>query len=217
VLFEAMPTVSFDVNHWIVNPSLGQFAFLTPQNGGRIRAYAWHPREMNYRFRGIEDLTRFVEDSVKAGGSADWYIGVKPIGPLATFDGTDTWVDHPYKGGIALIGDAAAANDPSYGQGQGLTVRDARVLRDKLLAHDDWNAAGHEYAREHDRYYGALHEATSWIYQLIYEFGPKADIRRARALPLLAEDMTRLPDVLFSGPEVPLGELVRRRLFAEDM
>jgi hypothetical protein len=29
----------------------------------------------------------------------------------------------------------------SYGQGQGLTLRDARVLHDQLLAHDDWHAA----------------------------------------------------------------------------
>jgi menaquinone-9 beta-reductase len=157
-----------------------------------------------------------VEDSISAGGSADWYAGAKPIGPLATFDGTDTWVDHPYKNGIALIGDAAAANDPSYGQGQGLAVRDARVLRDQLLAHEDWETAGHAYAQEHDRYYGSLHEGSRWIYQLIYEYGPEADVRRARALPLLLEDLTRLPDVLFSGPEVPLGETARRRLFAEE-
>jgi len=217
VLFESMPAVSSDVNHWIVNPSLGRFAFLTPQNGGRMRAYAWHPREMNYRFQGLEDLPRFVGDSIEAGGLADWYAGAKPIGPLATFDGTDTWVEHPYKDGIALIGDAAASNDPSYGQGQGLAVRDARVLRDQLLANEDWDAAGHAYAREHDRYYHALHEGTSWIYKLIYEFGPEAETRRARALPLLAEDMTRLPDVLFSGPEAPLGESACRRLFAEEV
>ena len=181
-----------------------------------MRAYAWHPKEMNYRYQGLEDLPRFVEDSISAGGSAEWYAGAKPIGPLARFDGTDTWVDHPYKNGIALIGDAAASNDPSYGQGQGLAVRDARVLRDQLLAHKDWESAGHAYAQEHDRYYDSLHEATRWIYQLIYEYGPEADVRRARALPLLLEDLTRLPDVLFSGPEVPLGEMARRRLFAEE-
>jgi menaquinone-9 beta-reductase len=217
VLFESMPAVSSDVNQWIVNPALGLAAFLAPQTDGRMRAYTLHPREMNYRFQGLEDLNRFVEDSVKAGGSAEWYAGVKPIGPLATFDGTDTWVDHPYKDGIALIGDAAAANDPSYGQGQALTLRDVRVLRDQLLSHNDWGAAGHAYAREHDRYYAALHEGTGWIYQLMYEFGREADTRRACALPLLAADATRVPDVLFSGPEVPLGPAVRRRMFGEEV
>jgi menaquinone-9 beta-reductase len=125
-------------------------------------------------------------------------------------------VDHPYKNGIALIGDAAAASDPSYGQGQGLAVRDARVLRDQLVANNDWDAAGHAYAGEHDRYYGAVHQVTSWIYQLLYEVGSKADERRARALPFFLNDMTRLPDVLFSGPEIPIGEAARRRLFVEE-
>jgi flavin-dependent dehydrogenase len=72
VLFEAMPAVSAEVNHWIVNPNVGKFAFITPQNGGRMRACAWHPREMDYRFQGMEDLARFVDDSVEAGASADW-------------------------------------------------------------------------------------------------------------------------------------------------
>lgn len=38
-----------------------------------------------------------------------------------------------------------------------LTLRDVRVLRDCLLATDDWHAAAHAYAQQHDRYYGALH------------------------------------------------------------
>jgi menaquinone-9 beta-reductase len=75
------------------------------------------------------------------------------VGPLATFDGTDNWVDHPYRDGVALIGDAAAATDPSYGQDQSLTAMDARVLRDRLLANNDWDEAGHAYAAAHDQYH----------------------------------------------------------------
>ena len=75
-------------------------------------------------------------------------------GPLATFNGADTWVEHPYSNGIALIGDAAATSDPTWGQGMSLTLLDARVLRDALLADDDWNKAADGYAVEHDRYYG---------------------------------------------------------------
>jgi hypothetical protein len=33
---------------------------------------------------------------------------------------------------------------------------------------------------------------------------------------MLVEDATRMPDVLFSGPEVPLDESVRRRMFGEE-
>jgi menaquinone-9 beta-reductase len=35
---------------------------------------------------------------------------------------------------MALIGDAAAASDPSWGEGLSLTLRDVRLLRDSLIA-----------------------------------------------------------------------------------
>jgi len=57
-----------------------------------------------------------------------------------------------------LAGDAAASNDPSWGQGLSLTLRDVRVLRDRLLATSDWETACRDYAREHDRHYGVIHE-----------------------------------------------------------
>jgi 2-polyprenyl-6-methoxyphenol hydroxylase-like FAD-dependent oxidoreductase len=44
--------------------------------------------------------------------------------------------EHPYRDGIALIGDAAAS-DPAYGQGMSLTLRDARVLREYLVTTED--------------------------------------------------------------------------------
>ena len=34
-----------------------------------------------------------------------------------------------------------------------MAVRDARVLRDHLLEHEDWDEAGHAYATERDKYY----------------------------------------------------------------
>jgi menaquinone-9 beta-reductase len=216
VLLEGMPEASWEKNLWFMSPDAGQFAFLCPQHNGMVRAYVWHPREWDYRYQGNEDFPHFIEDSVTAGAPREWYAGARLAGPLATFDGTDTWVQHPYKNGIALIGDAAACTDPSYGQGQSLTARDVRVLRDRLLTLDDWDEAGREYAAEHDRYYAALHKFTGWLYHLFYENGPAADARRARAMPRLAEDLTRMPDVLFSGPDVPLDESVRLRFFGED-
>jgi len=216
VLLAEMPGVSPETNSWFMNPTAGQYGFLCPQRDGMVRAYVWHPKEWEYRYQGEEDLPRFVEDSAKAGAPREWYAGLRTVGPLATFDGTDTWVDHPYKDGIALIGDAAAASDPSYGQGQSLTARDVRVLRDHLLASDNWDEAGHAYAAEHDRHYAEVHKFTGWLYRLFYEYGPAGDARRARAMPLLAQDLTRIPDVIFSGPDIPLDESVRRRFFGED-
>jgi menaquinone-9 beta-reductase len=90
------------------------------------------------------------------------------------------------------------------------------LLRDQLLANQDWDAAGHAYADQHDRYFAAVHLATGWICKLFYTPGPEADAVRARAFPRLAEDGSRMPDLLISRPEVPLDETVRRRFFGED-
>ena len=114
--------------------------------------------------------------------------------PPATFDASDTWVPHPYHAGVALIGDA----------------------RDSLCAQDDWETAGHAYADAHDRYYQVIHTLIQWYTALYMERGPEVEARRARALPLQAEDRSRVPDVVHSGPEMVLDEAARRRFFGEE-
>src|SRR5215472_11163314 len=64
---------------------------------------------------------------------------------------------------LAALGDAAASNDPCFGQGLSLTVRSVRVLRDHLLSYNDWDAAGHAYAAAQDRDYGVVHRVTQWL------------------------------------------------------
>jgi 2-polyprenyl-6-methoxyphenol hydroxylase-like FAD-dependent oxidoreductase len=125
-------------------------------------------------------------------------------------------VEHPYRAGVALVGDAAASNNPCFGFGLSLTVRDVRVLRDQLLAHGDWEVAGHAYAAEHDRHYGAIHQATEWFAQMFFEPGPETAARRAKALPLIAQDPTRAPDRMLSGPDLPVDDTVRQRFFGEE-
>jgi 2-polyprenyl-6-methoxyphenol hydroxylase-like FAD-dependent oxidoreductase len=131
-------------------------------------------------------------------------------------EGADTWVERPFRDGVALIGDAAATSDPTWGQGMSLTLRDVRVLRDRLVAGDDWTAAGHAYGEEHDRYYAVIHRVEGWYADFFMDVGPEADARRARALPFIAADATRIPDAPFSGPETPADETVRRRFSGED-
>jgi 2-polyprenyl-6-methoxyphenol hydroxylase-like FAD-dependent oxidoreductase len=114
-----------------------------------------------------------------------------------------------------LVGDAAASSDPTWGQGLSLTLRDVRALRDQLDATDDWSAAGQAYAREHDQYYGVLHTAEEWFTQLFMEIGPEAEARRARALPLIAEDLSRVPDILLDGPGPSIDDSLRARFFGE--
>jgi 2-polyprenyl-6-methoxyphenol hydroxylase-like FAD-dependent oxidoreductase len=215
VLFEEM-SVPEDTSYAVFNPDIGQVVPLFPQGQGRVRAYLIREKHTSSRFEREVDLPQFISESIRTGAPAGFFAKARAAGPLATFDGADTWVEHPYKEGIALIGDAAASNDPSFGEGLSLTVLDARVLRDQLLSREDWDAAGHAYAEQHDRYYGALHTITGWFGQIFFESGPEAEARRAKAMPLIAQDETRVPDHIFSGPELPWDERVRRRFFGEE-
>jgi 2-polyprenyl-6-methoxyphenol hydroxylase-like FAD-dependent oxidoreductase len=216
VLLENLPTPQADTFYYIFNPSIGQGVPLVPQGNGRVRAYLVTTKATSTRLQGEADLPRFIAESIRSGAPAEWYAGGQLAGPLATFDCADTWVDHPYREGVALIGDAAAASDPSWGQGLSLTLRDVRVLRDHLLANTDWDAAGHAYAAAHDWHYGVIHRVDNWGTEMFLAIGPEAEARRARALPLLAQDPTRFLDHAFSGPDLPADETVRRRFFGEE-
>jgi 2-polyprenyl-6-methoxyphenol hydroxylase-like FAD-dependent oxidoreductase len=182
-----------------------------------VRAYVgFDPRSGDEPLTGKRDLTRFMEVSTSLGVPKEYFETCRPAGPLATFDATDNWVEHPYGNGIALIGDAASTSDPTWGQGMSLVARDVRVLSECLLANDDWDEAGHAFAQEHDRGYAACHQCDTWYTDLLLETGPEADASRAVALPLILEDPTRLPDTPFSGPVRPVDETDRRRLFGLD-
>lgn len=198
-----------------LNPDISQGAYLFPQGRGRVRAYSAYPTDAGYRLQGERDLPRFFTESHRAGAPEGLFDGATAVGPLASFEATDVWVDQPYRDGFVLVGDAAAANDPSWGQGMSISLRDARVLRDSLLQTDDWDAACHDYAAEHDRHYGVIHEVTIAFKEMFMRSGPAADARRGRALPLVAQDPMRVPDHPFSGPDLPWNDDVRRRFFAE--
>ncbi|MBI5289965.1 MAG: FAD-dependent monooxygenase [Chloroflexi bacterium] len=194
----------------------GRGTIIFPQGRGRVRSYMISRADEGLRLQGAADVPRFVEEAVTSGMPGEFFDGAVAAGPLATFNGADCWVEHPYREGVALMGDAAASSDPSWGQGLSLTLRDARVLRDALLANDDWDVAGHGYASEHDRYFGVVRTVEGWLTELFYDVGPAADERRGRALGLAAEDPTRQPDTMWSGPDHTVDETMRRRLFGED-
>jgi 2-polyprenyl-6-methoxyphenol hydroxylase-like FAD-dependent oxidoreductase len=205
-----------DTGQIVFNYSSGELAILLPQGRGRARTYFGFHAGAQPRYQGTADFPRYLESFKRAGMNPEFYDGAKAAGPLATFDGAEAGVEHPYQAGVALIGDAAAASDPTWGQGLSLTLRDARVLRDQLLGTEDWETAGHAYAREHDRYTEVNHAVNLWFSEFYLETGPQADARRARALPLIAEDPSCQPDAGFSGPDIPVNEAVKNRFFAED-
>ena len=194
----------------------GRASIIFPQGKGRVRTYFIYGVGEGIRLQGDKDVPAYIESCVSVGMPAEYFEGADAAGPLASFEGADCWVEHPYKNGVALIGDAAYSSDPSWGQGLSLTLRDVRVLRDALLANDDWDVAGNAYAAQHDTYFGITHKTEDWFTQFFYETGPEAEARRNRAFPLIAQDPSRIPDAFFSGPDQPPDETTRRRFFGEE-
>lgn len=215
VLLEDFPSPenTLEVIH---NFAMGQVVIVVPQGQGRARVYLCYHDKAHPRFQGNAALARFVDSCMNTGANASHFKDSRQIGPLATFSCAQTWVGHPYRDGVVLMGDTATSSDPVQGQGLSLTLRDVRVLRDCLLSTDDWDAAADAYAIEHDAYAGRLHLFNQWYSELFLAIGPDADARRARAMALIAQDPSRQPDSLFSGPDLPADEEVRKRFFAEN-
>lgn len=206
------PSVAYIANDLVS----GAVSALFPQSAERARAYfGFHPGACK-RIQGDADFPLFCEEFNRAAGGTIPLGDAKSAGPLASFECVDVWVDHPYRDGVVLVGDAAASNDPSWGQGLSLSLRDARVLSDELLADGDWATAGERYASKHDKHYGTIRMVSGWFYDVFQRLGPEADSRRARAMPLIAQDPTRPPDHLWSGPDLPLAANARARFFGED-
>jgi len=207
---------STETMYAVFKPELGTWSGLIPQAGGQFRAYFVYPKTMGYRLQGESMLSLFILESAKGYPPiADYCADAKSAGPLASFDVSDTWVEHPYRDGVALVGDAAATSDPTYGQGLSFALRAARVLRDELTNNSDWDAAGHRYADQHQRSFHACHAVEGWVRTLFQDPSPEGAALRVRAMPLIAEDPARVPDHIFSGPELPVNEEVRARFFGE--
>lgn len=194
----------------------GTVAALFPQPGEYARAYFGYYPDHCPRVQGNNDFPRFRELFARTAGKSLPFADVKAAGPLASFECADTWVDHPYRDGVALVGDAAASSDPCWGQGLSLSFHDVRILAEELMATPDWDIAAKHYAERHDRDYGTIRQVAGWFHDLFQGLGPEAAARRARALPLLAQDPTRAPDTLFSGPDWPLEANALARFYGEE-
>jgi menaquinone-9 beta-reductase len=203
-----------------LDPRLSMLSLTVPLGAGRFRAYVSIHRDARdptaAPLSGEANIPAFLAASIAAGAPAKWYEGASAAGPLASYDARDTWVSHPHRAGLVLIGDAAASNDPSFGCGLSLTLRDVRVLADRLLASEDWSGAMDGYAEEHDRHYGVIHRLTSWARALYYHPTLVAAAARESALTRLVADRTRNLDIIGVGPDLPCDEVTRRRFFGED-
>src|SRR5262245_32644252 len=206
-----------DSVHTVYEPRRGQGVLIFPVGGERFRSYFFYAREGPPRpLHGARHAGDFIVACAETGAPPAWFTRARVLGPLASFEACDRWVERPHREGVALIGDAAAATDPTFGDGLSLTLRDVRTLRDRLLGTSDWGEAAEAYAEEHVGYYGALRRIQGWTRELLYERGPAAEARRARALPLLAKEPDRRLDYGSWGPDGPSDEAARRRFFGED-
>ena len=208
--------VSDDATHSWLDTEQGHFILNFPQGDGRARVYLCYAAESANRYSGHDDVSKVVGQCVASGVPAEVYANSSPAGPLATFEGRTTWAESAYRRGVALVGDAAANTDPTWGQGLSMSLRDARVLKDQLLTIDDWNAAGQTYALARQQYFDVVHSVENWQTQLLMDTGPEADALRSKAMRSWREDRTRNPDTFLSGPAGPLGESDRRRFFGDD-
>jgi menaquinone-9 beta-reductase len=159
---------------------------------------------------GDDKIEGFIGLCKQAGVPASWLDKAESAGPLAEFDGADRWVDYPVKNGIALIGDAAASSDPSWGCGLALTLLDVEHLANALRGEDDWSVALDHYAKEHNEYYASLRRILDWMTELTWTPGAEADERRARVFPRMMSDPRGFPDSIGLGPFGPNDEQARR-------
>jgi len=191
----------------------GIASLLAPLGQKRARVYFVYPGIGGRRgLSGSDKVPQFLEFCQQAGAPASWFQNVDSIGPLAEFNGADHWVNSPAKDGVVLVGDAAAASDPSWGSGLSLTVLDVENLANSLKSTSDWKAALANYAQKHDEYYGALHRILEWMTELFWSFGPEADARRAKVLQRMSEDPRGFPDSIGLGPFGPSDDNARKLL-----
>ena len=192
----------------------GQSMLLYPLGAGQHRSYLIHrAADRPQRFSGERDAAAFLAACREMAMPAGWFGGARQNGLLASFDSSASWVDHPARDGVVLIGDAAGASDPTYGCGLALALRDVRQLRDRLLAEPDWSIAAARYATAHDRDFSALKRITDWYTDMSFSTGPAADAMRARCLTLWAVDRSRTPDLHGAGPDAPSDEAARMRFY----
>ncbi len=208
--------LSDDATHGWLDTEKGHFILNFPQGNGRARVYLCYADGSATRYSGPNDISTVLEQCIASGVPSEVYADATPAGPLATFDGRTTWAESAYRNGVALVGDAAANTDPTWGQGLSTALRDARVLKERLLAGDDWHASGRGYAEARREYFDVVHAMENWQTRLLMDTGEDADATRAKAFRSWRDDRTRNPDTFLSGPGSSLGEPERLRYFGED-
>ncbi len=166
------------------------FAF--PQGNGRVRLYLGYSSGQPQRLTGERGQQVFLDAfRLKSVPGSEHLAKARAAGPCNSYPNEDTWTNEPFAESVVLIGDAAGHNDPIIGQGLSITYRDVRIVRDILLASEDWSpAAFAPYAEERRERMRRLRFSAALQSRLENEFGPEALERRRRAHERRAQDPT---------------------------
>ena len=220
IVFSGLLLQNIDVDetsaHLIINARAGQIVSIFPQGENRFRTYvAMNKHKINRPLSGSKAIPLFLDTCRKTGAPDQWFADARAIGPLASFDATPNWVETPYRDNVVLIGDAAGVSDPTWGCGMSLAFRDVRVLSDALSRNEDWTPAAQIYSEQRARYFESIHRLESWMTDMFLVLDAGTKDRRKKALPKIATDATRMPDITGLGPESPSDETARQRFYGD--
>lgn len=178
---------------------------LLHQGDGRARAYHVVPIGERARYPGASGPATFMDDLLAGPGAlADSIRSAVPAGPCAAFPNVETWTDRPAAGAVVLIGDAAGQSDPSVGCGLSSAMRDARSVRDLILAGASSAADFVEHGRRRAEDLRRLRLIAEVVVGTAVSPGPDRARFRARFAEAMGSfDPTVFPLVtgMFTGPE----------------
>ena len=187
-----------------------------PQANGRARLYLSHDIAQKGRFAGPDRQAEFLATfGFRCIPGSEMFGAARPAGPCAFYPTNDSWTDQPYAPGVVLVGDSAGWNDPIIGQGLSIALRDARILRDILLASDEppTRDALIPYAQERKERMRRLRFSARVATDVRCTFAPGAMARRRKWYDRVRED----PLVLASGLSPVVGpELMPAEGFTEE-
>jgi 2-polyprenyl-6-methoxyphenol hydroxylase-like FAD-dependent oxidoreductase len=191
----------------------GRGSILVSNRPGNFRAYLLHHKDALPRLlSGQRDFAEAKQHFSEIGWPAEWLETLEPHGTFATFDGAHRWIVGPIPENCVLVGDAFGVSDPVWGNGLSRTLRDVRLLRDRLLETSNWRIAAKQFANDHNDFFARLRRVERLNAQIHFAIGEHASARRQRAYELMARNPELRPDVTGRGPDIEGLETMERVL-----
>jgi 2-polyprenyl-6-methoxyphenol hydroxylase-like FAD-dependent oxidoreductase len=185
------------------------------QHHGQVRLYLVPGMKQKGRFAGRHGLAEFMRSANFAClPFGDRLASARPIGPLATYPGDDTWTERPYTDGVVLIGDAAGYNSPIIGQGLSIAMRDARYVRDAIRSGDPLLAVFSTYGAERTERMRRLRAGAIFMSAVAADDCDNRLARRAKFFELQQTEPLAMAMLgsWFAGPETAPPETFDGRL-----